>query len=151
MAIDVPPAVETDELMILSKRNSELQTESTTEVEFPAVQVLLLACLSDPGEKWLQYAQGIVCKAKLSKGDNISWAAYHASMQKPTDRLPAITSVMPLFKQKAATLKMIGHDMLLIQNATEHLNPGQTPIIALDQPLYATSKSMQWGNEHPVT
>ena len=46
MAMDFRPAVETDELMILSNRNTELQTESTTKVEFPAVHVPLLAYLS---------------------------------------------------------------------------------------------------------
>ena len=85
------------------------------------------------------------------KPDNMSWAAYHASMQKPTDRLPAITPVMPIFKQKAAASEMIGHSMLLIQNATEHLNPEQTPINALVQPLYAIAKSTQWSNGHPFT
>ena len=107
--------------------------------------------LSDPEEKRLQHPQELFCKAELSKGANISWAAYHASMQKPTDRLPAITSVMLIFNQKAATSEMIGNAMLLIQNAKEYFNPGQTPIIALDQPLYTIAKSIQWSNDHPFT
>ena len=53
MAIYFLPAVETDELMILSNRNTELQTESSTEVEFPVVglHVHLLACFKRSGGK----------------------------------------------------------------------------------------------------
>ena len=41
---------------------------------------------------------------------------------------------------------MIYHAMSIIKAATEHLNPGQTPVITLDQPLYAISKTIQWNS-----
>lgn len=34
--------------------------------------------------------------------------------------------------------------MNIISSATKHLNPGQTPVIAMDQPLFALAKEIQW-------
>jgi hypothetical protein len=34
--------------------------------------------------------------------------------------------------------------MDIINDATIHLNPGQTPILAMDQPLFAIAKLIQW-------
>ena len=39
---------------------------------------------------------------------------------------------------------MIQHSMRLIKQAVEYVNPGQTPIIAMDQPLFAIAKQIQW-------
>ena len=39
---------------------------------------------------------------------------------------------------------MIHHAMLLIQQQTKDLNPGQTPVMTADQPLFALAKEIQW-------
>ena len=39
---------------------------------------------------------------------------------------------------------MIRHSMDVVRNAIDHLNPGQTPVLALDQPLFALVKQIQW-------
>jgi len=39
---------------------------------------------------------------------------------------------------------MIKHLMENLRAAVQHLNPGQVPILALDQPLYALAKRIQW-------
>ena len=39
---------------------------------------------------------------------------------------------------------MILHAMKVVKDATEHVNPGQTPVIAMDQPLFALAKQIQW-------
>ena len=39
---------------------------------------------------------------------------------------------------------MIKHSMNVIKQAVNHLNPGQIPVVACDQPLYATAKLVQW-------
>ena len=39
---------------------------------------------------------------------------------------------------------MIKHSMMVIAKAIEFLNPGQTPVIPFDQPLYAISKQLQF-------
>ena len=34
--------------------------------------------------------------------------------------------------------------MDVVQQAAHHLNPGQVPVLTLDQPLYAIAKQIQW-------
>ena len=49
--------------------------------------------------------------------------------------------MLPLFYESFA---MIWHSMDMIKKAVQELNPGQVPVITLDQPLYAISKLIQW-------
>ena len=44
----------------------------------------------------------------------------------------------------ANTPAMIHHAMLLIQQQTKYLNPGQTLVMTADQPLFALAKEIQW-------
>ncbi len=39
---------------------------------------------------------------------------------------------------------MIKHGMDIIRNVTRATNPGQTPVMTVDQPLYAIAKTIQW-------
>jgi len=39
---------------------------------------------------------------------------------------------------------MVKHDMNIIKLITNHINPGQKPVLTLDQPLYAFAKKIQW-------
>ena len=39
---------------------------------------------------------------------------------------------------------MVRHGMNVVNGVVQHLNPGQTPVIALDQPLFALAKQIQW-------
>ena len=41
-------------------------------------------------------------------------------------------------------MPMIQHSMNVIKKATQHLNPGQVPVIAVDQPLYTVAKKIHW-------
>lgn len=43
---------------------------------------------------------------------------------------------------------MIAHSMKVIKSAVEHVNPTQIPVIALDQPLFALAKQIQWTFGH---
>ena len=39
---------------------------------------------------------------------------------------------------------MIRHAMDVIKACVNYLNPGQVPVVAMDQPLYAVAKQIQW-------
>ena len=39
---------------------------------------------------------------------------------------------------------LIRHSMDVIKRAVEHLNPGQVPVLTVDQPLFAIAKIIQW-------
>ena len=58
--------------------------------------------------------------------------------------LPALKQLLPLFYEKAATVAMIKHGIVMVKKATQYLNPRQTKIIAFDAPLFALAKQVQW-------
>ena len=56
----------------------------------------------------------------------------------------AAVGVFPVLYEKANTISMQKHAMTVIKKATEFVNPGQTPVIVGDCPLYALQKKCQW-------
>lgn len=57
---------------------------------------------------------------------------------------PAITSLMPLFYKSAHSAPMVLHGMNIINLAIQLVNPCQIPVLAIDQPLFALTKMIQW-------
>ncbi len=76
-------------------------------------------------------------------GGWISWSAYHADMHQAVLPPAVINALLPLFLDSANSVAMTRHSMDIINVAVQHLNPGQTPIFAADQPLYALAKKIQ--------
>lgn len=104
-----------------------------------------LAGAKDQENCWLEHALEMLKKETMEKGDAIAWASYHASNQNFTENPHlALTQLMPLFYEKAATAAMVKHGMTVQRRATEFLNPGQIPVTAFDAPLYALAKQVQW-------
>ena len=58
--------------------------------------------------------------------------------------MPALTALLPLFPDHSKSVAMIRHSMDVINKAVQEINPGQVPVITLDQPLYAIAKTIQW-------
>lgn len=95
-------------------------------------------------EGWFEHAGKLLDREiDVKKGDTVAWSAYHASKQN-ADIHTTLTKLLPLFYEKAATAAMIKHGMNVVRWATNFLNPGQIPLIALDAPLYALAKFVQW-------
>ena len=90
---------------------------------------------------WLEHAMRLLEKIDLQKGDAVTWASYHASCTNKENLYSAITQLLPLFYEKATTAAMVKHVQL---QATQFLNPGQIPVTAVDAPLYALAKLVQW-------
>lgn len=74
----------------------------------------------------------------------MSWAAYHAARDMRNSHVRPILSLLPSFKHSANTPAMIKHCLLVIEKAIHKLNPGQRPVVTVDQPLFATIKQIQW-------
>ena len=51
---------------------------------------------------------------------------------------------MPLFLECAHSVSMVQHSMNVVKVAIEHLIPGQIPVLVMDQPLFAITKTIQW-------
>jgi hypothetical protein len=102
-----------------------------------------LPCLVlKPEYEWLQ-------KVSLSEAVNsdrldISWSAHHASMKRGPQFKVTITSLLPLLREQAHSVATICHCLDKIRAVVSHLNPGQIPVVAADQPIFATAKQVQW-------
>ena len=94
--------------------------------------------------KWMEHAMQLLMKDKIEIDDYISWAAFHASTQPESIDPNALIALLPLFSEKAATIAMIKHGMDILSKITNYLNPGQIPVMAFDQPLFALAKYVQW-------
>ena len=94
--------------------------------------------------KWLKNLMELIDKGNMTSSDYISWAALHASKQMPSQHQKEIISLMPMFLENANSVAKIRYALKVIKLATEHVNLGQEPVIAMDQPLFALAKQIQW-------
>ena len=51
---------------------------------------------------------------------------------------------MPLLTDCAHSPSTVKHSIEQIISATHRLNPGQVPVVTMDQPLFAIAKQLQW-------
>ena len=77
---------------------------------------------------------------------HVSWAAYHSQRVQPSQELIPLSAsaLLPLFQEESESTAMIKHAMDVVSTAVAVLSPGQTPVIACDQPLYKIAKEIQW-------
>ena len=83
-------------------------------------------------------------KPKLGALDKISWSAHFATLQDASRRSPAISGLMPLFRDNAHSLALVKHGMDVIAKATEHVNHQQVSVLTVGQPLFAIAKKIPW-------
>lgn len=91
--------------------------------------------------EWLEKVHGTT---DVDDSSNITWSAHHASQQRTKDFDTSITSLLPLLRDQAHSVATIKHAMNKIREGVAFLNPGQTPVLTADQPLYALAKQIQW-------
>lgn len=94
--------------------------------------------------EWLNHLRELLGKETVQKDDYLSWARFHPSRQLPSTHTPAIISLLPMFLENVHSVAMILHSMNVIKSAVQYINTGQTPVITLDQPLFAIAKQIQW-------
>ncbi|KAK3879723.1 hypothetical protein Pcinc_015712 [Petrolisthes cinctipes] len=82
----------------------------TTAVAVPESSVSeVTSCLDEAitqERRWIEDALPHL-ETKLTCGDAIAWAAYHASVQPPVEDPPALHALLPLFCELSATPAMI--------------------------------------------
>ncbi|KAK3880702.1 hypothetical protein Pcinc_014857 [Petrolisthes cinctipes] len=81
---------------------------------------------------------------KQSIDEWVSWSAYHAHVQQTVTPPAAINALLPLFVHSAHSVAMIRHSMDIVKAAIQLVNPGQIPVLAAEQPLFALAKEIQW-------
>ena len=127
----------------VSIKTSEVNVPSTSQAGVETVSTDQLSIAIEKQVHWLKHCEQHLDE-ELTKGIHLSWAAYHASVTELPSPLPCLSSLLPLFYEKAATVAIIQHGMSVIKKATEFLNPGQIPVTVCDQPLFAIAKVVQW-------
>ena len=94
--------------------------------------------------EWLEVVKKTFENRNSEIAKNTSWAAFHASELSNVNVIPSITALLPLFCEGAHSAAMVRHGLDVIKQAVDYLNPGQVPVVAMDQPLYALAKQIQW-------
>ena len=74
----------------------------------------------------------------------LSWSAYSGKYATNVNIIKSISSMLPLFKEDSHSVTLMIHAFKLIKKVIDFLNPGQTPVMIIDQPLYAIAKNIQW-------
>jgi len=111
--------------------------------DHPATNDILLKTALGDEHVWLEKTREQRSDNTQSTDDPISWSAYHGNRH--TEHIePSINSLLPLFQDDSKSIGMIRHSMDVVKQAVEFLNPGQVPVVTLDQPLFAIAKTIQW-------
>lgn len=91
---------------------------------------------------WLETIEdSIVSNYEL---DIMMWSAYHARKQDEQFKPASISCMLPLLDAPSNSVATMRHAIDTIMAITEHVNPGQRPVIAQDQPLFKIAKYIQW-------
>ena len=95
--------------------------------------------------KWLENSSKAICNQETLKEEEVvSWGAFHSRVLSSSPTASAISALLPLFPDQAKSIAMIRHAMDINKLSVNHLNPGQVPVIAFDQPLFAVAREIQW-------
>ena len=95
-------------------------------------------------EAWIDHVFWINIKGGAKKGDIVTWSGFNSSLEDASIKPPAKIGILPIFPDKSTNSPLVKHVMLLVQKCIQFLNPGQTPVIGADQPLYTLAKQIQW-------
>ena len=72
----------------------------------------------------------------------MTYSGFFSHSQSENDIRPtASVGVFPIFYEKASSMSMQKHAMLMTMKATEFVNPGQVPVIVGDLPIYIHQKN----------
>ena len=99
-----------------------------------------------PEDAWLNHVHNVTTQmnGKLQEMP-VTFSGFHSHGQQAEYIRPRdIVGIFPIFEEKASTMAMQKHAMLVVKKAVDFINPGQIPVIVGDCPLYAQQKKCQW-------
>lgn len=82
--------------------------------------------------EWLANCK--TCSESEERGPpkSMSWSAFHAERLGTVNKSIANIALMPLLLDHAHSAAVIKHAMEVVFAAVQHLNPGQTPVLAME-------------------
>lgn len=117
----------------------------TLDCEITPESIQTLEMILDEEYKWLEKTKLCLEKGSVEVGEWVSWAAHHANrIGPPSDIIPVKSMMLPLFRECSSSPMMVYHGMKVIKAVIHYLNPGQTPVMVADQPLYTLGKKVQF-------
>ena len=94
------------------------------------------------GYRWLEHVRLFINQEGLPNSTMLSWGAYFADLY-PNTQPKTLGYMNPLFREPSTSPMMVYHAINQTIAMTNHLNPGQVPILVADQPLYQLIKRLQ--------
>ena len=71
----------------------------------------------------------------------MTYSGFFSHLQYAEDVRPRATvGIFPIFYEKASSMAMLKHAMLVAKKATDFINPGPVPVIVGDSPLCPAEK-----------
>lgn len=75
----------------------------------------------------------------------VAYSGLFSYGQRAEDVRPRATvGIFPAVYEKASSMSVQKHVMLISKKATDFINPGQVPVVVGDCPLYVQQKKCQW-------
>ena len=133
--MDLDVSLPTDEVLYVPSLNTNSHPHPVSR---PLTNII------EEGYQWLERVRNLLVKENLEAGQWISWAAYYASITEPTSFIPSKSYMLPLFTESPTSPTMAWHAMNVLRQTINYLNPGQTPVMVADQPLFTLAKKLQW-------
>ena len=94
---------------------------------------------------WIDNVWNALVKDILGEDEKVMWSGHFSQLQDKSAVKPAaITGMCPIFPDKVTDPALLKHVMKLTKDGIEFLNPGQTPVLGVDQQPYLTMKQIQW-------
>ena len=125
----------------------QVPAHGTNSQPFPASRSL--HNILQEGYTWFQKVRSILWEQTLEANEWISWAAYYASITEPPATSLTKSYMLPLSTESSNSPAMVWHGMKVLHQAISNINPGQTPVMVADQPLFTLAKKLQW--KYPQT
>ena len=99
-----------------------------------------------PEEAWFKHLYTVVFEeGRDLQQMPVTYSGFFSYCQGAEDVRPRATvGIFHVFYEKASSMSMQKHAMLISKKATDFINPGQVPVIVGDCPLYVQQKKCQW-------
>ena len=132
-----------DSYSIVPAQLGNLRSECPHNTTYKLPSTDILSNVSGSHREWVDIT---IDKIKSNKNEDcLTWKSFYKKKQNSLDELrPGISSILPLFHEKAASAAMVKHAMDVFLSIDKFCNPCQVPIIATDLPIYAIGKELQW-------
>ena len=117
---------------VVDTKKTKHLPESYTDVQpvslkdkLPSPRGLILKAQDQSGytiseqEDWLKHVLNIVNSGVLDKDDFISWSGYFTARKAIEPRIPAMSALLPQFRDEAHSVAMIRHGMHIIREAIQ--------------------------------